>query len=279
MRTVIKNIFTVILGTISVAIALDAFLAPGNIAPGGISGLSIVINYLINIPLGILIFVLNIPIFLLGLKHFNHKFLLYSLGGMLLLSVFTDLFVNIPRITEDLLLSAIYGGALLGLGIGLVFSVGCTTGGTDIVVQILKKKYPGISVGRFVLIVDAFIVVLAGVIFAKWEVMLYSAIAIYISTILIDIIVEGGDAAKTVYIISDKNADIAQQISLRLVRGTTLLHGSSFYSKESKEVLLCVVKKHQIATLKEIIKQIDPNAFVIFTDARQVVGRGFDRTY
>ncbi len=272
----IKKVLTVILGTIIVAIALDTFLAPGNIAPGGVSGLSIVINYLSDIPLGILIFAINIPIFLLGLKYFNHKFLLYSLCGMLLLSVFTDLFVAIPRITNDLLLSAIYGGALLGLGIGLVFSAGCTTGGTDIVVQILKKKFPSISVGRFVLIVDAFIVAFAGIIFAKWEVMLYSAIAIYISTILIDIIVEGGDAAKAVYIISDNNAQIAEQISARLVRGTTLLHGSSFYSKEEKEVLLCVVKKHQISTLKTIIKESDPNAFVIFTDARQVVGRGFD---
>lgn len=272
----IKNILTVILGTVIVAISLDVFLAPGNIAPGGISGLSIVINYLSNIPLGILIFILNIPIFLLGLKHFNKRFLIYSLAGMLLLSVFTDLFVGIPRITNDLLLSAIYGGALLGLGIGLVFSAGCTTGGTDIVVQILKKKFPSISVGRFVLIVDAFIVVIAGIVFGKWEVMLYSAIAIYISTILIDIIVEGGDAAKAVYIISDKNAQIAEQISTKLVRGTTLLHGSSLYSKEAKEVLLCVVKKHQISTLKTIIKETDPNAFVIFTDARQVVGRGFD---
>ncbi len=272
----IKNLLTVISGTFVVAIALDVFLAPGNIAPGGISGLSIVINYLSDIPLGILIFVLNIPIFLLGLKYFNRRFMLYSLGGMLLLSIFTDLLVGIPRITEDLLLSAIYGGATMGLGIGLVFSAGCTTGGTDIVVQILKKNFPSISTGRFVLIVDAFIVAIAGVVFAKWEVMLYSAIAIYISTILIDIIVEGGDAAKSVYIISDRSKDIAEQISLQLTRGTTLLHGSSFYSREDKDVLLCVLKKHQISTLKTIIKQTDPNAFVIFTDARQVVGRGFD---
>ncbi len=276
MLSKIKNFLTVLLGTFIVAIALDAFLAPGNIAPGGISGLSIVINYLSNIPLGILIFVFNIPIFLIGLKYFNHKFLIYSLGGMLLLSTFTDLLVAIPRITDDLLLSAIYGGALLGLGIGLVFSAGCTTGGTDIVVQILKKKFPSISVGRFVLIVDAFIVAIAGIVFGTWEVMLYSAIAIYISTILIDIIVEGGDAAKAVYIISNKNPEIAEQISSKLVRGTTLLHGSSFYSKEDKNVLLCVLRKHQIPTLKTIIKETDPDAFVIFTDARQVVGRGFD---
>ena len=276
MLTKIKNILTVILGTVIAAIALDVFLAPGNIAPGGISGLSIVINHLSNIPLGILIFVLNIPIFILGLLHFNKKFMLYSLGGMLLLSVFTDLFVVIPRVTQDLLLSAIYGGALLGLGLGLVFSAGCTTGGTDIVVQILKKKFPSISVGRFVLIIDTFIVAIAGIVFRDWEVMLYSAIAIYISTILIDIIVEGGDAAKAVYIISDKHRQISEQISSRLIRGTTLLHGSSLYTKEAKSVLLCVVKKHQISTLKNIITETDPTAFVIFTDARQVVGRGFD---
>ncbi len=276
MRTKIKNVFTIILGTIITAVALDAFLAPGNIAPGGISGLSIVINHLSGIPLGVLIFVLNIPIFVLGLRHFSRRFMLMSLCGMLLLSVFTDLFAAIPRVTGDLLLSAIYGGTTLGLGIGLVFSAGCTTGGTDIVVQILKKKFPSISVGRFVLIVDAFIVAIAGIVFGNWEVMLYSAIAIYISTILIDIIVEGGDAAKAVYIISDHSSHIAEQISAQLVRGTTLLHGSSFYSRAAKNVLLCVVKKHQISTLKNIIKAIDPDAFVIFTDARQVVGKGFD---
>ncbi len=276
MLSKIKNILTVLLGTFAVAIALDAFLAPGNIAPGGISGLAIVVNYLVNIPLGILIFAFNIPIFLWGMRHFDKKFLLYSLCGMFLLSGLTDLLAFIPRVTDDLLLSAIYGGALLGLGIGMVFSAGCTTGGTDIVAQILKKKFPSVSVGRFVLFIDAFIVVLAGIIFAKWEVMLYSGIAIYISTLLIDIIVEGGDAAKSVYIISDHSAQIAKQISLRLVRGTTLLHGSSFYSNEPKEVLLCVVKKHQISAIKAIIRETDPSAFVIFTDARQVVGRGFD---
>ncbi len=276
MLVKIKNILTVILGTVIVAISLDVFLVPANIAPGGISGLSVVLNHLLNIPLGILIFVLNIPIFLLGLRYFDKKFLLYSLGGMLLLSVCTDALVNIPRITEDILLSAVYGGALLGTGIGLVFSSGCTTGGTDIAAQILKKKFPAISVGRFVLIIDAFIIAIAGIVFGNWEVMLYSAISIYISTFIIDIIVEGGDSAKAVYIISDRNADIAEQISLQLVRGTTLLHGSSLYSKEEKEVLLCVVKKHQISTLKNIIKTVAPDAFVIFTDARQVVGRGFD---
>ncbi len=276
MRAKIKNLLTVVLGTVISAISLDVFLSPASIAPGGISGLAIIINHLSGIPLGLLILVLNIPIFIWGLRHFSHRFLLYSLFGMFLLSVFTDALAIVPRVTEDILLSAIYGGLLLGIGIGLVFSSGCTTGGTDIAAQILKKKFPDISVGRFVLIIDAFIVVLAGIIFGKWEVLLYSAIAIYISTFIIDIIVEGGDAAKAVYIISVHNNQIANQISLQLSRGTTLLHGSSFYSKKSKEVLLCVVKKHQISALKNIIKAVDPDAFVIFTDARQVVGRGFD---
>ncbi|MBR5155856.1 MAG: YitT family protein [Clostridia bacterium] len=276
MRAKIKNFLTVLLGTIVVAIALDAFLAPADIAPGGISGLAIVINHLADIPLGFLILVLNIPIFIWGLRHFSHKFLLYSLLGMFLLSLFTDLLAGIPRITEDVLLSAIYGGLLLGIGVGLVFSSGCTTGGTDIAAQILKKKFPAISVGRFVLIIDAFIITLAGIIFGKWEVILYSAIAIYISTFIIDIIVEGGDAAKAVYIISDLQETISDCISKQLGRGTTLLHGSSFYTNSKKGILLCVVRKHQISSLKNIIKEVDENAFVIFTDARQVLGNGFD---
>ena len=275
MRDKVKKILTVILGTVIVAISLDAFLAPSGIAPGGLSGLAIVINHLTAIPLGLLILLLNIPIFILGLRYFNKRFMLFSLIGMFMLSTFTDIFVFLPKVTEDMLLSAIYGGALMGLGLGLVFNAGFTTGGTDIAAQILKKKHPSISVGRFVLVIDAFIVSIAGIVFAKWEVLLYSSIALYISTFIIDVIVEGGDLAKVAYIISDNPKNLSESISATLERGTTLLHASSFFSGEEKSVLLCVVKKYEITKLKGIIQEIDKNAFVILSDAREVLGNGF----
>lgn len=275
MREKFKTFFTVILGTSFAAIALDVFLAPSDIAPGGLSGLAIVINHLTSLPIGVLILVLNVPVLIWGLLHFNKRFTVFSLAGMFLLSFFVEVLDFLPKITEDTLLSAIYGGALMGLGIGLVFSSGWTTGGTDIAAQILKKKFPSISVGRFVLIIDAFIIVAAGITFQKWEVLLYSAISLYISTFIIDIIAEGGDAAKVAYIISDRQKQIANAISTRLDRGSTLLSGWSFYSGNEKTVLLCVVRKYEITQLKNIIKETDKSAFVIVSDAREVLGNGF----
>lgn len=275
MREKIKKFLTVLLGTATIAIALNVFLAPADIAPGGLSGLAIVIGHLTHAPLGLLILLLNIPVLFWGLRHFSKRYMVFSIFGMLLLSVLTDLFVFLPRVTDDVLLSAIYGGALMGLGIGLVFSMGCTTGGTDIAAQILKKKFPSVSVGRFVLIIDAFIISIAGIVFGKWEVLLYSATSLYISTFIIDIIVEGGDASKVAYIISDKQKELADSISAQLDRGTTLLHGSSFYSGKERTVLLCVVKKYEITRLKAIIHDTDSHAFVIVSDAREVFGNGF----
>ncbi len=275
MRNRLKSLLTVIVGTLIVAVALDVFLAPADIAPGGVSGISIIIRHLTGLPLGTLIFILNIPIFFWGLLHFGKKFLVSSLFGMFLLSVFTDVFGFLPRITENVLLCAIYGGLLMGFGIGLIFSAGYTTGGTDIVVQILRKKRPNISIGRLVLIIDAFIICAAGIVFGQWEILLYSALSLYISTFIIDIIVEGGDSSKVAYIISDHPKALAEGISNELKRGSTHLHASSFYSNSQKSILLCVVKKYEITKLKTIIKDIDSNAFVILSDAREVLGKGF----
>lgn len=270
-----KKYFTILLGTFIVAMSLDLFLVPADIAPGGLSGVSIILHHLTNIPVGISILVLNIPIFLWGLRNFSLAFMLSSLLGMFALSAFTDAFAFLKPVTSDILLSAIYGGALMGLGLGLVFQAGSTTGGTDIAAQILKKHFPSISVGRFVLIIDAFIVVLAGLVFGRWEVILYSAAALYICTYIIDLLVEGIDFAKVAYIISDVPEKISAQISETLERGTTALHASSHYSGANKTVLMCVVKKYEITKLKKIIKLVDKNAFVILSDAREVLGNGF----
>lgn len=271
----LKKYSTILLGTFIVAMSLDLFLVPADIAPGGLSGVSIILHHLTNIPVGISILVLNIPIFLWGLRNFNISFMLSSLLGMFALSAFTDAFAFLKPVTSDILLSAIYGGALMGLGLGLVFQAGSTTGGTDIAAQILKKRFPSISVGRFVLIIDAFIVLLAGLVFGRWEVILYSAAALYICSYIIDLLVEGIDFAKVAYIISDTPEKISAQISETLERGTTALHASSHYSGANKTVLMCVVKKYEITKLKKIIKLVDKNAFVILSDAREVLGNGF----
>ncbi|MBQ2931823.1 MAG: YitT family protein [Clostridia bacterium] len=276
MRTKFKLFLKVVAGTLISAIALNVFLAPMDIAPGGISGLAIAINHLTRAPLGIIIFALNIPIFIWAFKHFGASFIVTSLAGMILLSLFVDALGFLPKLTGDILLSAIYGGVLLGLGIGLVFSSGYTTGGTDIIVHILKSKHRRISVGKLVLIIDAFIIAFAGLVFKKWETLLYSAISLYISAFIIDLIVEGGNSAKIVYIISKNPALIASAISAGIGRGTTSLHASSFFSNTEKSVLMCVVKNYEITRLKNIVKNADNLAFVILSDAREVLGNGFE---
>lgn len=271
----LKKYSTIILGTFIIAMSMDLFLVHADIAPGGLSGVAILLHHLADIPVGISILVLNIPIFLWGLRNFNLSFMLSSLFGMLALSAFTDAFAFLKPVTTDILLSAIYGGALMGLGLGLVFQAGSTTGGTDIAAQILKKHFPSISVGRFVLIIDAFIVLLAGLVFGRWEVILYSAAALYICSYIIDLLVEGIDFAKVAYIISNTPEKISAQISETLERGTTALHASSHYSGADKTVLMCVVKKYEIPKLKKIIKLVDKDAFVILSDTREVLGNGF----
>ena len=275
MLAVIKKYLAVLSGTFIVAMSLDLFLVPADIAPGGLSGIAIILHHLANIPVGLSILFLNIPIFIWALRYFDAKFLFSSLLGMVSLSILTDAFAWIKPVTSDMLLSAVYGGALMGLGLGIVFISGSTTGGTDIAAQILKKHFPSISVGKFVLIIDAFIVVLAGLTFGRWEIILYSSVALYICTYIIDILAEGIDFAKVAYIISDNPKAISSEISVRLERGTTALHGSSHYSGAQKTVLLCVVKKYEINRLKKLIKEIDKDAFVILSDAREVLGNGF----
>lgn len=275
MFTKAKMYFLTILGAAISALALNLFLIPADIAPGGMSGLAVVVNHITGIPVGGLILILNIPIFIWGLKNFSRSYMLRSFFGMSALSVLTEVFSFLKPVTGDLILASVYGGALMGLGIGTVFFAGTTTGGTDIAAQILKKRFPSFSVGRFILLIDAVIVTFAGLVYNKWEVALYSAAALYISTGVIDLITEGVDFAKVLYIISDKPREIAEEISRRLEHGTTMLYGSSVYTGKDKTVLMSVVKKYEIGKLKKIINGIDENAFVIVSDAREVLGRGF----
>ncbi len=277
MRTLIKRYALTIIGAAIVALSLDLFLIPAEIAPGGVSGLAIVINHLTGFPVGLVILTLNIPIFLLGARNFSKGFVVISLFGMISLSLITDIFSFLTPVTGDMLLSSVYGGVLMGCGIGLIFRENASTGGTDIVAHVLRKRFPGFSVGRFVLLIDAVIVVLAGLIYHKWEVVLYSAIALYISSYIIDLLVEGVDFAKVAYVISDKSKEIAEKISAELEHGTTALKGSSMYTGNDKTVLMCVVKKYEIGKLKEIIQREDGNAFVIVSDTREVLGNGFKR--
>lgn len=273
------NYLQIVLGTAVMAAALDIFLIPLGITAGGVSGLATVISHISEgvfyIPTGTLIFILNIPILLIGRKSFGLIYIVRSLFGTLCLSAATDLLSFLKPVTSDMLLSSLYGGALLGIGMGLVFRADATTGGTDIAAQVLKKHFPHFSVGRLVMLIDAAVILLTGAAFGSSESVLYSAVALFVCTHMLDILTEDGDLAKLVLIVSDMPEAISARISAELGHGSTALMAYSHYSRTEKTVLMCVVKKYETRRLKELVIGTDNSAFFVISDVMETVGNGF----
>ena len=265
-----------LLGAIVMALSLNLFLIPARIAPGGISGIATVIGYFTELPVGLMIFLINIPVFIWGMFEFDRKFLINSLIGTFALSLFTEIlsYFVIP-VTDNEVLQSIFGGALMGLGIAIVLMSGSTTGGTEIVAKILKKKFPYFSIGIFILVIDIIVVIFATVVTKKWETFLYSGLALYISTKVIDGAIDGLNYAKMVLIISDKTAEIEKGISENIGRGTTEIYAYSNYTQKDKKIIMCVLRPNEIVKLKEIIKIIDARSFLIVADVKEVLGQGF----
>ncbi len=270
-----KKVFFTVLGATAMGAALDLFLIPMHIAAGGVGGIATVINHLTGIGVGILILLINIPIFILGALNFSKGFLLYSLLGTLALSVSTQVFSWVPAMTGDPLLATVFGGAGMGLGLGLVLSVNGTTGGTDILALILQKRFPTFSIGQFFLVIDGAVILAAGLAFRQWEVILYSALTLFVASKVVDTILSGVDYAKMVYIVSEYAEEISRGIYEQMGRGVTGLESVSLYTGKNRRVLLCVIRKVEFPKLKRMIQEIDQGAFLIISDAREVLGKGF----
>ncbi|MBE5040009.1 YitT family protein [Ructibacterium gallinarum] len=271
----IKKGFFTILGAAVMGFSLDLFLVPLHIAAGGVSGLATVISYLTGLSVGLLILLINIPIFIVGAINFNRKFLLYSLLGTLSLSISTQAFALMPPLISDLFPASIFGGAGMGLGLGLVLWIGGSTGGTDILAMVLKKRFPRFSLGQFFLLIDGTVIITAGLVFGGWEIILYSSAALFVSSKVIDAVLSGVDYAKMVYIMSENAENIASEIYSRMKRGVTGLQSISMYTGKNKRVLLCVIRKAELPKLKRLVHQTDPESFLIISDAREVLGNGF----
>ncbi|MDD3926019.1 MAG: YitT family protein [bacterium] len=266
----------IILGVTLVAVGLDVFLVPNRIAGGGVSGLAIILHYLLNVPVGTTILALNIPLFYAGIKLLGAGFGLRTLVATVVLSAEVDLFAAfLPVITHDLLLAAIYGGLLTGIGMGMVFRFRGTTGGTDMIAR-LVHRFTSFTIGQALLIVDFFIIAAAGVVFNA-ELALFALINLYINIRIIDLVQEGISVSKMAVIISDYSEDIAAGILGDLGRGVTGLDGEGLYSGRKRQVLLCVINRAETGKLKDIVNSIDPAAFVIMTDTHEVLGEGFKR--
>ena len=270
------RIFIILLGAFSYAVGIQWFFTPARLLSGGVTGISMIFNYLWDLPVGVMVFVLNIPIFILALIRYGFKFMLYSIIGMVALSAAIDVvgLVNFVG-TSDPFLAAIYGGVLTGLGCGLIYYADATSGGTDIIAKLIKERFPYVNFGTFILLLDALIVTVYAILFKEIDNAMYTVVAVFIASKVIDVVLYGTSQSKLCHIISENSNEIKDAIVASLHRGVTVLHGRGAYSGLDKQILLCVVKRRQIVEIKKIVKSIDRNAFVIVTDTRDVFGRGF----
>ncbi len=262
--------------TIGVGIAvagLNLFLVPNTIAAGGISGIATILYHLFGVPLGLSIAVLNIPLFLFGFRMVGKSFAIRTAYSLILYSVLAEL-IPIPA-SQDHFLGCVYGGVLVGIGIGIVVRAGSSTGGTDMAAKMLSARFRSVGIGTFVFCIDFVVIVAAGLLFEP-EIALYALASLFITSKLIDAITVGLSAAKAFYIISDKNEEIAAAILEKLKRGVTSLGAKGLYSGREKSVLLCVLPwRTEGVRLKRIVRGIDPSAFVIVADVSEVLGEGF----
>lgn len=275
----VKSYVVITLGSILYALAYNIFYAPNLVAMGGLTGLGQVLNALIPaLPVGTTVFVMNVPLFFLGWKFIGGHLLVSSLYAMTFSSFAIDVMDMIYQFPPmDTMLAAIFGGALLGAGIGLVFSKGATTGGTDLIARLLKLKFAWLPMGTLVLIPDFIVIVLAAIAFGKVESALYGLVSLFITSKVMDMVLYGLDSSKVAYIISDACKEITDAV-MAMDRGATILHGEGAYSGDEKKVLMVAFKQKEIVPLKEKVNEIDPHAFLIVCDAHDVLGEGF-RTY
>ena len=274
----LKWIGATILGSAMFAAGFALFLQPNNMNSGGISGLAMVIVELLDFgSVGTLSILINLPLFLLGGIKIGKRFFLGSLLGMLLSSVLIDMIAVFPMPQTDPLIGAIYGGVVCGLGLGIVFTAGTSTGGSDILVRLLKLKFRNVPIGQISMSFDAIVVVLTGLVFGDVRNALYTGITVYLCGKVIDGVVYRFDYSDVALIISSEYEQIAKAIGERLDRGATFLHGEGSYSHKDTKVVLAAVKKQQMAELKELVMEIDPKAFLIVQEAHQVLGDGFSR--
>lgn len=264
-------------GVIIFAAGIGLFITPGKITVGGFTGISIIVNYLTDFPVGTLIIVLNIPMFVICARIFGVKFILKTIAGVVLSSLFIDIFGTLHPFREVLSMEicALFGGVLQGIGLGIIYLNGYTTGGTDLVIWLLKLKFPHITTGFLLFILDSIVVSAAAVIERDAQAILYSAIAIFSYTKVLDTILGTTDRANLALIISGRYKELADNIMKDLYRGVTVIESKGWFTKESKPMIMCVIDRSQIYTLRTMINEYDPNAFFILADAREVIGLGF----
>ncbi len=261
------------------AVAVSLFLDPNSLAPGGVTGIAIILNRLAGMETGTWMFVINIPILVIGMWKFGWKFILSTLYCTAVTSFFTNLLTPVGAVTADPLLAALVGATLMAVALGLVFKAGATTGGTDIIIKLLRLKFPHLKTGFLFLLTDAVIVTASAFVFQNLDTALYAGIVVFINSVLLDLVLYGRDGAKMFFIISDSPETIVSRLLEELDISATYISGKGAYSGLDKKVILCVVKKPLSPKLEEIVRQEDPTAFTIITSASEIYGEGYKNIF
>ena len=279
-KRLLISYFWITVGSLVYALGFDWCYAPNAIGFGGITGLAQIINAVLPwAPIGTVVIVLNIPLFFLGWRLLGGHLLLSSLYAMFISSVFVDVIAAlVPFQPMDPMLATIFGGILVGLSLGIILLQGATTGGTDLLARLLKLRFAWLPMGKLLMVVDLAVIVAEAAAFRNLSSALYGVVSLYIFTAVMDMVLYGLDSAKVAYIISSKPDEISKVILDELDRGITILHGEGGWSGDPKKVLLCAFKQKQIVPLRRMVKEIDPEAFLIVCDAHEVLGDGF-RSY
>lgn len=269
------NYLIIIIAAVIYGISVSQFLDPNDLAPGGVTGIAIILNRLIPVETGTLILIINIPILLVGLWKFGIRFLISTIYATFLTSLFTNLFAGFGPLTTEPLLAALAGGCLMAVAMGLVFKAGATTGGTDIIIKLLRLKMPHLRTGVLFMLTDAVIVACAAVVFQDIDKALFAGISAFVTSYVMDLVLYGRDGAKLIYIISDKSDEITARILQELDIGVTHVQGYGAYSGKEKKVIMCVIRKQLAPRAEQIVREEDPLAFMIVTGATEIYGEGY----
>lgn len=267
-----------LLGSVLYALSVNIFSAPNQIAPGGVTGVSTLLNYLFALPIGTMILVINLPLLLAAWKGLGKAFTIRTAIVTVVSSTVIDATAPfLPRFEGDKILVALFGGVLAGAGLGLIYMRGATTGGSEIVARLLERKLRHIPIGRLILLVDGVVVAASALVYRNVESALYAMVLIFVSSSMMDALVYGGDSGKMLLIMTRREQEVADEVMLRMKRGVTMLNATGAYTGDERKVLLCAVRRSEMYQLRTLVHDMDPNAFMIVVSTDEVLGEGFKK--
>ena len=279
-KTIAMDLLIDLIAGIAFGISVNVFTAPNHIAPGGVTGFATLMNYIFGVPIGLMSFCINVPLLLIGVRVLGKEFFFRTLKSVVIINFSVD--VIVPMMvqgyvyTGEKIMAGLMGGVLMGVCVGSVLQRGSTSGGLDIVGRVVRKKMPQFSIGKIMFAGDSTILVVSMLVYKNIESGLNGLICIFVSSKVVDYLLYGMEKGMMLYVISDKAEEIAKEIMSSIVRGATMIQAEGAYSRDPKKVVLCAIKEHQYPEVKRLIKQIDPNAFLMVNDAHDILGSGFN---